>query len=201
MQYVIAGNGPCGGNVDWTEGGGTPHCHVVQEISQMPDSTGVCGLNTESAICDLQVWGQESLVKIKLFVELLLEFSTVALNPTRMIPTHLKRNDEEKQENNPDYGDLGFFLKRNSQETGFLAPKTHRYLIETCGAIPVRHHLKVAVNSVSGRSFALAISPRIGDEQHLRGNWELWAQWKKNMNKLVYDVDWCTLMYRKYMKI
>lgn len=90
VQYVIAGNGPCGGNVDWTEGGGTPHCHVVQEISQMPDSTGVCGLNTESAICDLQVWGQESLVKIKLFVELLLEFSTVALNPTRMIPTHLK---------------------------------------------------------------------------------------------------------------
>ena len=46
----------------------------------MPDSTGVCGLNTESAICDLQVCGQESLVKI----------STVALNPTRMIPNHPK---------------------------------------------------------------------------------------------------------------
>jgi len=51
---------------------------TIQEISQMPDSTGVCGLNTESAVCDLQV----------------------------------------------------------------------------------------AVNSVSGRSFALAISPRIGDEQY-----------------------------------
>ncbi|CAL1132466.1 unnamed protein product, partial [Cladocopium goreaui] len=28
---------------------------TIQEISQLPDDTGVCGLNTESAICDLQV--------------------------------------------------------------------------------------------------------------------------------------------------
>ena len=51
----------------------TTPCHIChcQEISQLPDDTGVCGLNTESAICDLQVAASASQIGPKLFSRIL----------------------------------------------------------------------------------------------------------------------------------